>query len=186
MLKQSMAVIALLTLAACTSDQPAGEQAETPAPEAAAGQPAADSATAVLRDASGREVGTIAIGEGDGGIKLSGTVRGIAPGTHGIHLHMTGQCQAPFETAGGHWNPDGKQHGFLSPQGPHRGDLPNLTVTEDSTGLVQLVTRGGTLRGADGLLDADGAAVVIHAKEDDEKTDPSGNSGDRIVCGVIS
>jgi Cu-Zn family superoxide dismutase len=107
------------------------------------------------------------------------------PGTHGIHLHMTGTCDAPFTTAGAHWNPTARQHGLQNAAGPHLGDLPNIEVGADSSANVQVSATGGTLRGADGLLDADGAAIIVHATADDNKTDPSGNSGARIACGVV-
>ena len=124
--------------------------------------------------------------DGSGGITVSGTLRGLPPGEHGIHVHTTGACDAPaFTTAGGHWNPTSKMHGSQNPAGPHLGDMMNITVGADSSVAVQLTTSGGSLHGADMLMDADGAAVVMHAKGDDYKTDPSGNSGDRVACGVI-
>ena len=147
---------------------------------------AASAATAPMRDASGREIGTLTISEGAQGLSLSGRLTGLTPGEHGIHVHMVGQCTPPFTTAGAHWNPTTRQHGSQNPQGPHVGDIPNLSVGSDSSATVQLNTAGGTLRGTNGLLDTDGAAVVVHAKADDLKTDPSGNSGDRIACGVIT
>ena len=144
-------------------------------------------AGAIVRDASGRELGALSLADGNGGITVSGTLRGLPPGEHGIHIHMTGACDAPaFTTAGGHWNPTTKMHGSQNPQGPHFGDLMNITVGADSSATVQLTTMGGTLNGADMLMDADGAAVVVHAAGDDYKTDPSGNSGDRVACGVIN
>ncbi len=147
---------------------------------------AAAAATAPLRNAAGRDMGTLTLTEGPQGLSVSGRLTGMPPGEHGIHVHMTGQCTPPFTTAGAHWNPTTRQHGSQNPQGPHLGDLPNLSVGADSTAIVQLVTAGGTLRGANGLLDADGAAVVVHAKADDLRTDPSGDSGDRIACGVVT
>ena len=108
------------------------------------------------------------------------------PGTHGIHVHAVGRCDPPgFESAGPHWNPMSRQHGTLNPQGPHMGDMMNITVAMDGSATVNVMTQGGTLRGVDRLLDADGAAVVIHASADDYRTDPSGNSGARIACGVV-
>jgi Cu-Zn family superoxide dismutase len=98
-----------------------------------------------------------------------------------------GKCEPPdFASAAGHFNPEGKKHGLLSPQGPHAGDLPNLPVAADGTGQLNYVARGVTLgSGSGSLFDADGTAVVIHAGPDDHKTDPAGNSGARIACGVI-
>jgi Cu-Zn family superoxide dismutase len=143
-------------------------------------------ATAPMRDASGHDLGTLTLSEEAAGITVSGTLTGMPPGTHAIHVHMTGRCEPPFESAGGHWNPTNNQHGTENPRGPHFGDLPNLTVGADSTVTVQATTPGGTLRGANALLDADGAAVVVHAQADDYRTDPAGGAGDRIACGVVS
>lgn len=143
-------------------------------------------ATAAMRNAAGREIGTLTLTETAQGISVSGHLTGLPPGTHGIHFHMVGQCQPPFESAGGHWNPTNKQHGTQNPQGPHLGDLPNITVAADSSAHVELTSPGGTLGGANGLLDSDGAAVIIHAAADDNRTDPSGASGARLVCGVVS
>ncbi len=150
------------------------------------GVPDSAGATAALRNAAGREIGTLTLSETAQGISINGHLTGLPPGTHGIHFHMVGQCQPPFESAGGHWNPTSKQHGSQNPQGPHLGDLPNITAGADSSAHVALTSPGGTLRGANGLLDADGAAVIVHASADDNRTDPSGNSGARLVCGVVS
>ena len=107
----------------------------------------------------------------------------LPPGTHGAHVHTTGRCDGPdFTTAGGHWNPTGMKHGTQNPMGPHAGDLPNLIVGADGRGSVAITLPSGTMAG---LMDADGAAFVIHAGADDLKTDPSGNSGGRIACGVF-
>ena len=143
-------------------------------------------ASATMRDAQGRELGTLTLTDTAGGIGVSGSLAGLAPGEHGIHLHTTGRCDPPFQTAGSHWNPGSKQHGFENPQGPHLGDMNNVSAGSDSTTTVRITTRGGTLRGDNALLDADGASVVVHAKADDYRTDPSGNSGDRIACGVVT
>lgn len=142
---------------------------------------------ASIKDASGRELGMLMLTEASGNISISGTLRGLTPGAHGIHLHTTGMCDAPaFTTAGGHWNPTSKMHGAENPQGAHLGDLMNITAGADSSATVQLTTTGGSLRGSDMLMDTDGATIVVHAKADDYKTDPSGNSGDRVACGVVS
>lgn len=142
-------------------------------------------ATVPMRDASGGDLGTLSLTPTTGGLMLSGTVRGLPPGTHGIHLHTTGQCEPPFASAGGHWNPASRQHGTQNPGGPHLGDMPNIVVGPDGSATVNVMTPGGTLRGADAVLDADGTAVVIHERADDYRTDPSGNSGNRIACGVV-
>lgn len=143
--------------------------------------------TATMQDSAGHDLGQLTLTDATTGIAIAGTLRGLPPGTHAIHLHTTGQCEAPaFQSAGGHWNPTNAQHGTENPQGPHYGDAPNITVGEDSTVTVQVTTPGGMLRGANGLLDADGAAVMIHAGEDDYRTDPAGDAGARIACGVVS
>lgn len=147
---------------------------------------AGSGATATVHDAAGRELGTLAIIETSSGLTSSGVLRGLPPGAHGIHIHAVGQCAAPFTTAGGHWNPLTHQHGFDNPQGAHAGDMQNIVAGSDSAAAVNVTTRGGILRGTNGLLDADGAAIVVHAGTDDYKTDPAGNSGARIACGVIA
>jgi Cu-Zn family superoxide dismutase len=110
-------------------------------------------------------------------------VRGMATGTYGTHLHAVGQCEGPaFASAGGHLNPGGHQHGRLNPMGTHMGDLPNLVVDAAGRGVMDFELSATTAS----LLDADGTAIVIHAGADDERTDPSGNSGARIACAVLS
>ena len=113
--------------------------------------------------------------------------RGMSPGAHGAHIHQTGKCEGPdFKSAGGHWNPAGKEHGFDNPQGAHAGDFFNLDIGEDGTGSLQATIPGATLSdGENALLDADGAAFVVHEGADDLKTDPSGDSGGRLACGVF-
>jgi Cu-Zn family superoxide dismutase len=105
---------------------------------------------------------------------------GLAPGVHGIHLHSVGRCDGPdFKSAGPHWNPAGRQHGHDNPMGAHMGDLPNLTAGADGRAAASFTVEGD-------MADADGTSLVIHAKPDDNKTDPSGNSGDRIACAVLT
>jgi len=121
-----------------------------------------------------------------GGIEVRVQAAGLAPGHYGVHLHAAGRCEGPgFESAGPHWNPTGRVHGKLNPGGHHLGDLDNLDVDESGAGRLEFTITGALTTGADGLLDADGAAVVIHAGPDDYRTDPSGNSGARIACGVL-
>ena len=152
---------------------------------AASGGRSATSAVAIVRDAGGRELGTLTVSETGAGLATTGTLRHLSPGTHGIHLHTVGMCDGTFASAGGHWNPTAHQHGFENPQGPHEGDMQNIVAGADSSAVVAVSTRGGSLRGATGLLDTDGAAVVVHASADDYRSDPAGNSGARIGCGVI-
>ena len=178
-----------LTLAACGgSDDKAALDSSAANASAAGGDTgtAATGMTVAMRDAAGRDLGTVTLTEAGQSISLAGMLRGLPPGAHAIHVHTTGRCEPPFESAGGHWNPTDRKHGMDNAEGPHLGDMPNLTVAADSSVNVQASTAGGTLRGTNALLDADGAAIVIHAKGDDFRTDPSGNSGDRIACGVVS
>jgi Cu-Zn family superoxide dismutase len=120
-------------------------------------------------------------------IRLRVDAMGMRAGTYAVHIHTTGRCDAPdFTTAGPHWNPTGQMHGRNNPQGMHKGDLPNLAVGTDGRGSFEVTIPGASLdRGANALLDGDGSTVVIHAGPDDYRTDPSGNSGARIACGVL-
>lgn len=183
---------AALALAACgpsddTMIDTAGVGLDPGAPVAGTADPAAATgqATAVVRDSAGTELGTLTLADVAGGIAITGTLRGLAPGTYGFHLHTVGQCEPAFDAAGGHWNPTNAQHGSENPQGPHFGDLPNVTVGADGTVAIQATTPGGSLRGENALLDADGAAVMLHAGTDDYRTDPAGDAGGRMACGVV-
>ncbi|HEX8485578.1 superoxide dismutase family protein [Sphingomonas sp.] len=141
-------------------------------------------AAAALRTADGADAGRATATEVAGGIRFTADVMALPAGTHGIHVHTTGACDAPaFTSAGPHWNPAAAKHGTMNPQGPHVGDLPNLILGTDGRGTVAVTIPGATM---DGLLDADGAAMVVHAGADDLMTDPSGNSGGRIACGVFA
>jgi Cu-Zn family superoxide dismutase len=168
------AAIAILGLSACNRD------------DVAVGAPLAGGAraSAMLRTADGAEVGRASAREVAGGVRFTVDARGLPPGTHGAHVHTTGLCDAPdFATAGPHWNPTAMKHGAMNPQGPHEGDLPNLIVGTDGRGTVGITVPGATMAG---LFDADGSALVVHAGADDLMTDPSGNSGGRIACGVFA
>jgi Cu-Zn family superoxide dismutase len=148
---------------------------------------AAPSARAVVRNADGKEVATATFTPGKGGVKVHVAAKGLPPGEHGIHIHAAGKCDAPdFKTAGGHFNPADKKHGLHSPEGAHAGDLPNLVVSKSGKAKATFLARGATLGDGQGtLFSPEGTALVIHADPDDGKTDPSGNSGARIACGVI-
>lgn len=145
--------------------------------------PGARTATATLLTATGTNAGRATAREVAGGLRVTLDVSAMPPGTHGAHIHTTGLCDAPsFMTAGGHWNPTGASHGSMNPAGPHQGDLPNLVIGADGRGTIGITVPGGTI---DGLLDTDGSAMIVHAAPDDLMTDPSGNSGARVACGVF-
>lgn len=122
-----------------------------------------------------------------GSIEARVQAAGLPPGQYGVHIHTVGRCDAPaFESAGPHWNPADRQHGRLNPQGPHLGDLDNLEVSAEGHGRLEFAIPAAVLRGTQAaIIDADGAALMIHAAPDDYRTDPSGNSGARIACGVL-
>jgi Cu-Zn family superoxide dismutase len=148
---------------------------------------AATSASVTLRTSDGRSVGTGSLQQTSAGVLVTLDLTGMPAGTHGIHLHAVGQCTAPdFASAGGHFNPTAKMHGFRNPAGHHAGDMTNVNVPESGVTRVELLAPGVRLGPGDGtLLDADGAAIVVHALADDYQTDPSGASGGRIACGVV-
>ncbi len=156
------------------------------APDSAS--PTAVGASAALTDATGASKGTATVTETTDGLRLVVDASGLAPGAHGLHLHTVGRCDGPdFTTAGPHWNPTAKMHGRDAPNGPHMGDLPNLIADTDGRGRLEATVAGGRLTGGSmPLLDGDGAAIVIHAAADDYRTDPSGNSGARVACGVFT
>jgi Cu-Zn family superoxide dismutase len=144
-------------------------------------------AVADLVDAAGKSHGRAILTESADGLSLVVKATGLAAGAHGLHVHAIGKCDAPdFASAGGHWNPTAHQHGHKNPQGPHGGDAPNLVADAHGKAKARSWLGAGALSaGAAPLLDADGAAVVIHADPDDEMTDPSGKSGKRVLCGVL-
>lgn len=181
-------------LTACAESQPVDQNAEAfndnlvnSTPDNAVANTTTSTptpASANFASGEGAPLGSVTVEDGANGlvIRLAGSA--MPAGTHGIHLHTVGKCEGPkFESAGSHWNPDNKKHGSANPEGPHKGDLPNVDVATDGT-LTTVLTVAGVTR-AD-LADADGTAIVIHAKADDNKTDPSGESGDRIACAVLA
>jgi superoxide dismutase, Cu-Zn family len=144
--------------------------------------------TVELRNAAGDRVGTARLTQEENGVRVEVEVSGLTPGRRGLHFHERGICEPPgFQSAGGHFRPHGRQHGMENPAGPHAGDLPNLVVGADGTGRLNVLNPYVTLRpGASTLLDADGTALVLHSGADDYRTDPAGDSGDRVACGVVS
>jgi superoxide dismutase, Cu-Zn family len=150
-------------------------------------QSAPATAHADLVDPAGNSVGTASLTETPSGVRITATLKGLPHGTHAMHIHTVGKCDPPsFTTAGGHFNPDGKQHGMRNPMGPHAGDLPNFDVASDGTATISALAAHVTLgQGPNSLFHDGGTSLVIHASADDYATDPSGNSGARIACGVI-
>lgn len=150
----------------------------------AADREGASGATTTLAAADGSARGAASLSDSGSGLRISVQARDLPAGTHGIHVHAVGRCEAPdFGTAGPHWNPTERKHGRDNPEGAHHGDMPNIDVGADGRGSLAFTIPATTLAA---LLDADGAALVIHANADDYRTDPSGNSGGRIACGVIA
>jgi Cu-Zn family superoxide dismutase len=149
---------------------------------------AGERAAAPLRNAEGQVLGMAIFTQEAQGVRISVTVKGLSPGEHGIHIHSVGKCEPPdFLSAGPHFNPTNKKHGLTNPEGPHAGDLPNLVVGEDGSAVYEHITDRVTLTpGELSLFDEDGSSLVIHAGPDDQMTDPAGNSGARVLCGVIT
>jgi Cu-Zn family superoxide dismutase len=152
------------------------------------GESAPPAAKAVLVDTQGKKVGEASLSETPQGVKIVLKVENLPPGLHAFHIHEKGVCGTPdFQSAGGHFNPLGKKHGLKNPQGPHAGDLPNLNVGADGRGSLEAVATQVTLKaGKNSLFQPGGTSLVIHAQPDDDMTDPAGNAGARIACGVIT
>ncbi|HTK29130.1 MAG TPA: superoxide dismutase family protein [Vicinamibacterales bacterium] len=148
---------------------------------------AGEQARATLKNAQGETVGEATLTETPHGVLIHVDLTKAPAGAHAFHLHAVGKCEPPFTTAGGHFNPSSKQHGLENPMGMHAGDMPNIDVPSDGRLAFDVLNHDVTLAaGANSLLDADGSAIVIHAKGDDYKSDPAGNAGDRVICGIVS
>lgn len=148
---------------------------------------AAHAASAQLKSPDGADMGTLSLVQTADGVRIEGIVKGLAPGEHAFHIHETGNCEPPFKSAGGHYNPGNKAHGKQGLGGPHAGDMDNITAGEDGTVKISVVNDLVTLNApANGtLFDADGSAIVIHEGPDDYVSQPSGDAGGRVACGII-
>lgn len=146
----------------------------------------AQTAKATLKNADGKEVGTAQLTQAAaGGVLITLAVNGLPAGDHAFHIHAVGKCEPPFTSAGGHFNPTKKKHGMFSPEGHHAGDMPNLHIPAGGALSVDVVNDAITLEKGKGPNDANGLSLIIHAGKDDYRTDPTGEAGGRIACGIV-
>ena len=148
----------------------------------------AQTAKAALKDAQGKQVGEVELVQLTSGVLLRMALKGAPAGERAFHVHAVGKCEAPFTSAGPHFNPAGHKHGLEAKEGSHAGDMPNLHIPASGDLTIEIVNPTVTLAKGppNSLFDADGSAIVIHAGKDDYKSDPAGNAGDRIICGVVT
>jgi Cu-Zn family superoxide dismutase len=142
---------------------------------------AADSAKADIRSADGKAIGSATLADTPKGVLITLSLKGAPEGVHAFHVHEVGKCEPPFKSAGAHFNPDHKKHGFVA-EGPHAGDMPNLHIPSGGDLAQEVLNPNLSVAG---MLDSNGSAVILHAKADDYKSDPAGNAGDRVACGVV-
>jgi len=149
--------------------------------------PATPPATAQVKTADGKDVGIVTLTQTRSGVRLSGSLKGLPAGEHALHVHSVGKCEPPFTSAGPHFNPAQKKHGKLNPEGHHAGDMDNIVVPASGNLALKMVNKDITLEKGkpNSVFQEGGTAVVIHAAKDDYTTDPTGNAGDRIACGVV-
>ena len=197
-LLSSLSVLAAFTLAAgcsTTSNKPASTEPAADLPQAHAPMTAAskvpedavgNKASAEMKDQQGNTVGTVELEQAANGVVMKIHLKGATAGERAFHIHEVGKCEAPFTSAGGHYNPRQHQHGIHNPEGKHAGDLPNLHIPESGELQVQVFTDSVHLGEGEGsVFDADGSSLMIHEGVDDYRSDPTGNAGGRWACGVI-
>jgi superoxide dismutase, Cu-Zn family len=190
-----VAVSLMIAITGCAADESNPPVNNNEAIETFNGQPVFKAAeTAKLQkevdliNTDGKKTGLAVLTQMQKGVLVQVYIEGLKPGRHGFHVHETGKCDAPkFESAGGHFNPTHKKHGYNNPAGYHAGDIPNLVVDENGIGKGEFFVDAVSLEidQANSLLDQDGSTLMIHSGADDYSTDPAGNSGDRVACGVI-
>jgi Cu-Zn family superoxide dismutase len=186
-LNQALLILLIMAGATACQNDNTGDDGALPA-EGSTQTEAATSATARLQNAAGEPVGTATFTQTPEGVLVRAELNSLPPGPHALHIHENGVCEPPeFTSAGEHFSPESKEHGFDNPSGPHAGDLPNLDAAEDGKAALETLNRHTSLEeGAmNSLLKAGGTALVVHAGADDYQTNPAGESGDRIACGVI-
>jgi Cu-Zn family superoxide dismutase len=182
----AFSLAAAIGLAAC-QQQAANDSTVNDSANATMTEPAIQPMTAQLLDGAGKAIGDIQVSEDANGVTLRVSAAGLPQGAHGVHLHEIGKCDTPdFKSAGAHWNPASKQHGRDNPMGAHLGDLANFDIGSGPASTSYLVGAVKMSGAENALADADGTSLVIHAKADDYKTNPSGDSGDRIACAVLA